>query len=528
MWTDVSRYSTLTLTSTDQVNLNVTKNGADWQLIVPVGASSVSGASPVIGGRLSDSCFAPIFTGGYGYANTNLSVPIAIVLAATVTSLARPGTPASSTLGIATSTQITVTVTFRSAAGAISYKVFSTDPRTVYNTSFVNCVGTLSGSALLSLTSASGVGSAGSVSVTVTLPTYSSAFGLSGNIVIPVVDVNTAIPLIGSLVHTMTTSVPVSAVNPLSQLACTGVFQSGQLSTVTATLTDGSTRSGTPFLSSNNTAVATISGTTITALSPGAAIITAVFATAVGTFSAYVNATGVSVLSVSLTYASATLAGQTGSISAGSVGVIFSDGTSFANAVVSFSPLAALIGFSSSDPAFITISSSGVASLVNNSWRPATLTAFSQCGDGKSGNFSLAGNLAAVYPDSKLGASSGLTFPPASFGQTVDASVRVQVSTSPLTTYQMWLFYNSAVFGTPTISKGSGWPVGSFSFSTGNLVSGNIMKAILSFSSGSSATSTSVLLASVVFPVITSSPVLELIVANVLTFRYSFHCFQTI
>ena len=97
----------------------------------------------------------------------------------------------------------------------------------------------------------------------------------------------------------------------------------------------------------------------------------------------------------------------------------------------------------------------------------------------------------------------------------MDASVRVQVSSSPLTTYQLWLFYNSAVFGTPTIVKGSGWPTGAFAFTTGNPVSGNIVKAILSFSSGSSATNALVLMATVTFPVITSSPVLEFVTANV-------------
>ncbi len=132
----------------------------------------------------------------------------------------------------------------------------------------------------------------------------------------------------------------------------------------------------------------------------------------------------------------------------------------------------------------------------------------------------MAGNLAPLNYDTKLGSISGLTFAPASNAQTVDASIRVQISSSPLITYQLWLFYNNAVFGAPFIAKGSGWVSGSFSYTTGNPVSGNVVKAVLSFSSGFSATNTQVLMATVTFPVITSLPVLELITANVVVLRY--------
>jgi hypothetical protein len=245
-------------------------------------------------------------------------------------------------------------------------------------------------------------------------------------------------------------------------------------------------------LSSSNTAVAIVSGTTITPVSNGISTITAIYATATGQFTAFVNSTEVRITALTLTYSGQTLSGQAGATSGGAVAVSFSDGTSFANAVVSFSPLSALLGFNSSDPAFVTVSVSGVATLVNNSWQFAKLTAFSKCADGLSSNFFIAGNLAPVNYDTKLGSTSGLTFPSKTNGQTVDASLRVQVSTSPLTTYQVWLFYNQLVFGAPTITKGAGWPTGAFSFSVGNAVSGNIVKAILSFSSGNTATNTQV------------------------------------
>jgi hypothetical protein len=94
VWTDVSRYSTLVLISTAVGDLTVSKVGFDWQLQVPAGASSVSTSAPVIGSVLNDSCAGSLFTSGYGYASTNLSVPISISLTADSSLLARPGTPA--------------------------------------------------------------------------------------------------------------------------------------------------------------------------------------------------------------------------------------------------------------------------------------------------------------------------------------------------------------------------------------------------------------------------------------------------
>ena len=222
VWTDVSQSPYLNLTSVHPADLTVGKSGSNWQISVPVGASSVSSSSPVIAGILSDSCGASLFLNGYGYASTNLSVPIAIVVTASATSIARPGTPAATVLAITTSVQLTVTVTFRSSLGLLSYKDFTVDSRTLYSSNFSNAVGVISPTALLSLTTSAGAGAAGSVTILVTLPGYSAAAGLSASLVLAVVDVNAAIPLVGNLVHSMTPSIPVTASFPLSQLSCTG------------------------------------------------------------------------------------------------------------------------------------------------------------------------------------------------------------------------------------------------------------------------------------------------------------------
>ena len=222
VWTDVSQSPYLNLTSVHPADLTVGKSGSNWQVSVPVGASSVSSSSPVIAGILSDSCGASLFLNGYGYASTNLSVPIAIVVTASATSIARPGTPAATVLAITTSVQLTVTVTFRSSLGLLSYKDFTVDSRTAYASNFTNAVGVISPTAQLSLTTSAGAGAAGSVTIVVSFPSYSAAAGLTGTIILNVVDVNSAVPLQGLLLHSMTTSVPVTASTPLSPLSCTG------------------------------------------------------------------------------------------------------------------------------------------------------------------------------------------------------------------------------------------------------------------------------------------------------------------
>ena len=442
VWTDVSRYSTLLLSSTDLSNIDVSKSGADWQLFVPIGASSVNGTVPVISGILRDSCGTALFQSGIGYANTNLSIPVAITVTASSSFIARPFTPAATSLGIPTSTQLTVMVTFRSSVGALSYKDFTTDARTLISINFINSTGTLSSNAVVSLISSSGINSAGSVIIRVTTPSYNAASALSGELTLVVVDVDTSVPLGGNLVHSITPLVPVNFLTPLSPISCSGMYQNGSLDTVLVTLTDGSTAIGTPSLLSSNMTVAKVSGTTIVALSEGVSTIIASYASASGYFTAIVRSTPVSISAISLSYSSSTLSGPKGATAAASVSVSLSDGTSFIDAVSSLAFLSILIGFSSSDPDSVSISSSGTAYLVNNSWQYATLSAFSQCGDGNLGTFNMAGNLVPTLYDTKLGLMTGLTFPPVSFTETVDVSIHVQIASSPLATYQVFRFYD--------------------------------------------------------------------------------------
>ena len=223
VWTDVSAYSTLTLTSNDASNLAVNRTATGWLLSVPVGATSSTSSTPLISGKLTDSCGSVLTSSGYGYVTSGLPAPISIVVTATSVSVARPGTPAATVIGLPTSTQLTVTVTYRSSAGVLSTQDFTSDARSVYTASFTQATGSVSSSGLVSLSSSVGAGLAGSVTIVVTLPTYQAAAGLNGSLTIPVVDVNSLVPLSGLLIHTSTgATVPVTAATPLRKVACTG------------------------------------------------------------------------------------------------------------------------------------------------------------------------------------------------------------------------------------------------------------------------------------------------------------------
>jgi hypothetical protein len=89
VWTDVSRYSTLSLGSTVIKDINIFKNVGGWQLVIPNGAAGNNGVFPVITASLTDSCFTPLILNGFGYAKTNLTIPINVAITATAPALAR-------------------------------------------------------------------------------------------------------------------------------------------------------------------------------------------------------------------------------------------------------------------------------------------------------------------------------------------------------------------------------------------------------------------------------------------------------
>lgn len=485
-WTDVSLYPTLTLASNETADLNVTYTGGQWVGIVPVGAVSITGAYPTITGTLKDSCNNVLTSSGYGFVISTLPTPINITLSAAYARVARPGTNAATTLNIPTVDQIQVTVYYNSSTGVISSRNFTLDSRTAYSVAFTGATGNISSTGLVSLNSSSGSGTQGSLTVTVTMPTYLAVASrnLNASITVAVVDVNTSVALTGTLQHYVcaacSNTVAVTSVLPLSLIGCSGSYQTGTLANVTVTLTDGTTATGTPTLSSNNTGVATTSTTFVNPVAVGNAGITAQYAGASGVFVAYVSSSSVNMSSVALSYPNSTLFGQVGMGAGAGVAITFTDGTQYTNATSQFSGFTSLINFTANDTSYVSVNAtSGVTRLLANSYLQGAVTASSRCGDGRSSTFGVVGNLVPVNGDTKLGASLGVTYPALNVGSSVSIPISVQTS-SPITTYGLWIYYDNTMFGSYSFTLGSGFAGGSVSNSSDNLVSGTTSKVALS------------------------------------------------
>jgi hypothetical protein len=204
-------------------------------------------------------------------------------------------------------------------------------------------------------------------------------------------------------------------------------------------------------------------------MSAGAVRLSASFYNAAGSTVLTVTDAPAYATRVTLSYPSATLSGAAGATAAGAVAVTFDDGTSYSNAVTQYGArdaLSNLLVFSSDDVPSVTVFSTGVASLAANSYRLAVLRAEAVCtfnaSAQPSGSFSMAGNLAPAVHDTKLGALTGLTFPPASAGNSISIPVFINSGAVALLAWQLKFTYNTTLFGAPSIAVGAGWSAYSF------------------------------------------------------------------
>jgi hypothetical protein len=495
-FTDVSRYATLALASTNVADLAVNKTAGAWAATVPSGATDVDG--DVISATLSDACGATLGT-GVGAVSTKLAAVTGVTFTAAQTRLAKPGSMAASApVSVATSAALTVTLRFADG----TTRAMTTNARTAFTVAGSGgAVGHVSaaGSLIVNATSAP----TGALLVTVSFPAYPAAAAFTASVSIPLVDVTPTLAV--TLAHWPSGAAPVTA---LRKVHCTPTFQQARLA-ATATLTDGSTAtvtSGAAFTTSA-AGVASVSGTTVTGVAAGSATLSATFMTAAGSTTLAVADEKAFINAVSLGYSSATLSGAVGATAAGSVAVAFSDGTSYSDAVSQYGARGALSGlftFSSDDAARVTVSAAGVASLVGNSYRPAVLSATSVCAGNATaqitGTTALAGNLQAVANDVKLGATTGVTFPAVAQGGSISIPVRINAGSSTLLAWQLRFVYDAALFGTPTFAVGSGWAA--YSLATNVPSAGS---AMLAGSTASSTATGTVLVATITLPVVSST-----------------------
>ena len=554
-WSDVSLSPRLTLTSTRPSDAAVARNpvtGA-WSLVVPRGATSVPGSSsdpPVLYATLSDASPSapPLFSGPAGRVATSIALPTSAALSCVagppgggnVTRLARAG-GGGAALGLPSSCTLVATLLFAPGSPPVDVTF---DPRARFrvvatNASFARA------NVTLSLGASPGAGSPGLLNVSLYFVNYTAAANVTAHLLVPIVDVATGGALAPSLTHAfppLLAAPNASSASPLTlrPIACTGTFQTGGVASAVVQLTDGSTAdavTAAPSLvsvASSNASVATGNATLVNGIAPGSCVLNVSFFGAHRTVPLSVAAAPAAVASLTLAFpAGATLSGAAGvAASVAMLAVSFSDGTGFADAVAALAPsaaapappfaLSALVSFSSDDPSNVNVSLNGTATLLGNSWRAAVLTAAApppgcaapvppppQPGVA-SNSVQLFGNLAPALFDAKLGAASGLTFPPAAAGGSVSVPVLVSVGTAQsLVAFQLNFFYDPVVFGPPAIDQAPTW-AGGFAASSSNAVPGSgVKQAIISVYGGLSVSADGLAhVATLTLPVLTAAPLL--------------------
>ena len=426
-------------------------NEAGWPkytfLLLDVAGQAVT---PTAGAYYSLYPAPAVLGSGDGYLYTNLSSILNVTVTASVTTLTVPG-DGSTLLGnpVPTITTLTVTVFYSDGTS----QVLTNDARTRYT------VASGSVNASAGVYSTANTTSSGSVTIAVSFdPTWSRAVGLNGSITIQVVKMQ-------SLSMSLSHSLPAGgAATSLNQILCSGTYEQGVLAS-TATLTDSSTRDATSatVFGTSTMAIASVSkNTTLTASADGTALLTASFASFQASLSVPITSTSVSVTAMSLTYPSSTLAAQAGGTMQGSLAMTFSDGTSFTNAITQFpGTLSSLLSFAVDDTARLTVSGSGVLTLVNNSYVNQVVTATAVCAQTpalvKTSTASVAANVLPGLYDAKLGYLTGIPMRATTHGNSLQLDVSFNTGASQLRAWQIEFFYDSSIFGQPTLTSAPSW-----------------------------------------------------------------------
>eukprot|EP00048_Salpingoeca_helianthica_P009150 m.131035 g.131035 ORF g.131035 m.131035 type:complete len:4598 (-) comp14790_c0_seq1:87-13880(-) len=136
---------------------------------------------------------------------------------------------------------------------------------------------------------------------------------------------------------------------------------------------------------------------------------------------------------------------------------------------VSF-PLSALVNFSSSNPAAVSVSPLGTAVLLGNSYQQETLTIFSQS-SATTAQSAFYCNLLPVFGDCDLGAQTGAPVPPQQLQTSVTIPLTINLSSSVLRSMELTVVFDSSLLSLSSVTPGRDWPGGPFTF---NLVGGTV------------------------------------------------------
>ncbi|KAK3278768.1 hypothetical protein CYMTET_13314 [Cymbomonas tetramitiformis] len=429
---------------------------------VRIGSDTSSGDMLV--GTWIDACTNGTIGAGTAPITVTLVPPVSATVSSRYTKVTHPGDSAtSSPISMPTRSDLTVTMTYEDG----TTKDFTSDARTQYTIISGSSLAAMENSTVAASTEATG---SGEVQVQVSFPSYASASSITAEVTLEVVIFDS----LGVTAKPYPSYSGSANTDTLKQVQCTGKYQRAR-ATVTASLSDASAydvTSQSTSLTSSNTAVLTISGTTLESLAVGAASVEAVWSSQGALLNMSVTDTPAAVSSIVHTTSWSSGESFVGSIEDTqflSVRVYFDDGTQFSDAVsgVSWISASEYLQFTSAADDRISVSSDAVVTLLDNYHTSVRLEASSTCGDGivtdlVSGTDEVYPNLSPALGDVDLGNQYGVQFTPLATGEDLTISVRVNAQSANLLAFQVVVEFDTTHLAAQECVVGSDWSGYSF------------------------------------------------------------------
>ncbi|KAG8459670.1 hypothetical protein KFE25_003122 [Diacronema lutheri] len=427
---------------------------APWTAAVAFGASSATGQLLDVHWTVCSTQVAS----ARAKVVVNLPAPTSVAIVASVNRVAPPDDAASlSPSPLATSFAVTVTVGYADQ----STRDFTLDSRA--NVTLVggsDACASFDGMRTVTVLSGS-KGVCSSVLVQADL----SLYGLTDTVAVTLVTLDSlALSFSPSPAYLGSSAVGVTT---LSRLGESSDYQQATAA-VLATLSDGTSKWVQPHvtLSSNATGVVSVIGLVISGVAPGVALLIADWG-GLASASAEIVALDAAVLlsSVLLTalgnsVGPVSLAGEQFATFVLGARVSFTDGRVLDDVVSSTAAnVTALLGFASDDTSVVSVSASGVLTLVGNGVGLTTLTANSLDAGAVANTLTVAGNLDPAKGDFDLGQQAGLQYVQAGSIFTVPVRVNTGGALIAIQNFQLELSFDDAVLLATSCTPSVSWAV---------------------------------------------------------------------
>jgi len=421
-----------------------------------------NGSGPLFDSTWISPCTGVVVGNGAGTASVEIAAATSISISLLSSTLAQQG-DISILSGVASQSSITVSLVYPS--GSID---MTSDPRTIYDLSLSNGLFAVQQGAL---PSARIVISQGNSSGTGILTVRFSHEQISQQVSI-VVASTVRIDLLATPSPSFSGSLFVN-VSSLRAIAQTGQFQKARLK-LYLRLSDGTSRdvsSSGSTVYSGGTGIFDVASGVVSrqgSVTQGSSLFTATYSgvSCTAPLNLSLDSNPVFVASFTSLTIGAGLTSLVGTINVttafAAVGAVFTDGTQYTTLLTNGAlALPNLLSFSGDSNSILKVDPvSGTVTLLGNGATVATVTVAALPLTGITTSTSLACNLAPVFGDVDLGATTGLPIGKVIIGNQFTVPVRVNTASQTLGSFDFSVFYDKTVLDVVSVTSGSGLPSG--------------------------------------------------------------------